>query len=99
MVRHIVMWNYKEGYTAEQNAGHAAEIKAGLEGLAQSVPGVVSIKVYAAALPTSNRSVMLDSVFESPEALAAYQTHPEHNVVGSRIKEVFTDRICFDYAD
>ena len=75
MTRHIILWTLKEMPEAEK-ARVRAEIKAGLEGLAGQIPGLVSIRVETRRLPSSNADLMLDSSFESPAALAAYATHP-----------------------
>lgn len=53
-----------------------AGIKEGLEGLAGQIPGMTEIKVRIDCLPSSTVDVMLDSTFESAEALKAYSTHP-----------------------
>ena len=73
MTRHIILWTLKEMPEAEK-ARVRAEIKAGLEGLAGQIPGLVSIRVETRRLPSSNADLMLDSSFESPAALAAYAT-------------------------
>ena len=39
----------------------------------------------------------LYSVFESPEALAAYQQHPEHAAVADFIAKVRSERVVVDY--
>ena len=80
MTRHIILWTLKEMPEAEK-ARVKAEIKAGLEGLAGQIPGLVSIRVETRRLPSSNADLMLDSSFESPAALAAYATHPAHVAV------------------
>ncbi len=98
MIRHIVAWRFREGFTQEENAANVQKVKAELEALASAIPGIVSLRVMTDALPTGNRDVMLDSVFESAAALAAYQVHPEHVRVSAYVGTVLRDRTCFDCA-
>ena len=77
MVRHVILWKLKEMPAAEQETVKA-DIKAGLEGLAGQIPGLVEIHVNINALPSSNADLMLDTTFESAEALKGYSTHPAH---------------------
>ena len=97
MIRHIVLWRFREGFTPDQNAANARRVKAELEALASVVPGIISLRVEIDALPTGNRDVMLDSLFESAEALAAYQVHPGHLRVGAYVGAVLRNRACFDF--
>ena len=78
MVKHVILWQLKDEYTEEQKAEIKAGIKTGLESLAGKIPGLVEIKVQVDRLASSNAEVMLDSTFESEEALKGYSVHPEH---------------------
>ena len=96
MVKHIIIWNFKDELSAEERADYAAKIKAGLEGLKGVIDGLTDIKVYTEALPSSNGDLMLDSTFVSKEALAGYQTNPEHLKVAAVVRSVTAHRSCFD---
>ena len=48
-------------------------------------------------LDTSDKSVMLISLFESQAALAAYQVHPAHVKAAGYVKSVMQERICLDF--
>ena len=99
MTRHIILWTLKEMPEAEK-ARVKAEIKAGLEGLAGQIPGLVSIRVETRRLPSSNADLMLDSSFESPAALAAYATHPAHVAVADGKVRLYTAvRSCLDFEE
>ena len=97
MYKHIVIWSFAEGFTPEENAEHAAKAKAELEALPALIPGIVELKVYTETLPSGDVDVILDSVFESVDALNAYTPHPEHQRVAQYIRSVFTNRRCADY--
>ena len=45
MVRHIVMWNYKEHLTDAEKKEAAQKIAENLERLKDQIPGIISLKV------------------------------------------------------
>lgn len=95
MVKHIVLWKLREeANTEEVKRG----IKEGLEGLLGVVPGLLEIRVETKGLPSSNADVMLNSVFESEEALLGYGVHPAHVAVADAKVRPFTEtRACMDF--
>lgn len=98
MVKHMIIWTLKEDLSAEEKTAVKAGIKEGLEGLAGKIPGLVEIKVQIDGLASSNADVMLDSTFESEEALKAYATHPEHVAVADgKVRPYTQTRSCIDY--
>jgi len=98
MVRHIVIWDHLDGLSAEEKAANGTKIKQALEGLLGEIPGLISITIYTDLLTGSNAGVVLDSVFESSDALFAYQEHPAHVKVASGIVRPNTrNRRCADY--
>ncbi len=98
MVRHVILWQLKDEFTDGQKAAVKAEIKAGLEGLAGQIPGLVSIKVNTVGLPSSNADLMLDAAFESAEALQGYAVHPAHVAVANgKVRPSVKTRVCLDY--
>lgn len=96
MVKHIIIWNFKEELSADERAEYSAKIKAGLEGLKGVINGLTDIKVYTEPLASSNGDLMLDSTFVSKEALAGYQTNPDHLKVAEVVRSVTAHRSCFD---
>ncbi|HWT75044.1 MAG TPA: Dabb family protein [Mobilitalea sp.] len=97
MVRHIVAWNYAEGFTVEEKLEKASAMKKELENLKNLIPGIISIQLYTEPLETSDSDLLLDSIFESEEALIAYIVHPEHVRVGTNyVKPNVVNRKCID---
>jgi hypothetical protein len=98
MVKHVVSWNYAEGFTVEENQSHALQIKQELEQLKSLIPGIVSLEVFINPLEaSSDKDILLDSVFESEAALQAYVVHTEHVRVGTNFVKPFTrNRSCID---
>ena len=98
MVRHIILWTLKDELSAEEKADAKKNIKAGLEGLKGKVPGIIEIKVHTEGLPSSNADLMLDSCFESEDALKGYAVHPEHVSVAENIVRPYSKtRTCLDF--
>ena len=100
MVKHIIVWTLKEMPEAERKSVMAA-IKTGLEGLKGRIPGLVDIKVITEGrLDTSNADLMLDSTFESFEALKGYTVHPEHvEVANTKVRPYTASRVCMDFKE
>lgn len=98
MVKHIILWTLKDEYVGTEKEDIKAGIKEGLEGLAGKIPGLVDIKVMTQGLASSNADVMLDSTFESEEALKGYSVHPSHvEVANTKVRPFTAIRACLDY--
>ncbi len=97
MVKHVILWKIKEDVA--DKATVKAGVKAGLEGLKGVVPGLIEITVRTEGLASSNADLMLDSTFESAEALAGYAVHPAHVAVADgKVRPFMQTRLCLDYA-
>ncbi|MCQ2538875.1 MAG: Dabb family protein [Acetatifactor sp.] len=98
MVKHVILWKLKEELTEEEKVAIKAGIKEGLEGLKGKIPGLLEITVYTEGLASSNADLMLDSAFESEEALKNYAVHPEHVLVANgKVRPYTALRSCLDY--
>ena len=98
MVRHIILWQLKDEFSQEEKREIAQGIKAGLEGLKGQVPGLLEIHVQIEKLSSSNADVMLDSTFESEEALRGYAVHPAHvKVADEKVRPFTKSRVCMDF--
>lgn len=98
MVKHVILWNLKEEITGKEKEEIMKNIKEGIEGLIRKVPGIIDIKVYYDALDSSTADIMLDSTFESEEALKGYAVHPEHVKVADTLVRPYTaKRSCLDF--
>ncbi len=98
MVKHIILWTLKEELTEAEKVKVKADIKAGLEGLAGRIPGLLEIKVHTKGLPSSNVDLMLDSSFVDETALKGYAVHPEHVAVADgKVRPYTAVRSCLDY--
>lgn len=98
MVKHIILWTLKE-MSEEEKTSVKMGIKTGLESLKGKIPGLVDIKVNAEGrLSSSTADLMLDSTFDSFEALKGYSKHPEHVAVAdSKVRPYTASRACLDF--
>ncbi len=98
MVKHVIVWTLKDELSADEKVQVKQGIKEGLEGLQGKIPGLLEIKVYTDGLESSNADLILDSTFESAEALNGYSVHPDHVAVAQGKVRPYTKlRSCFDY--
>lgn len=98
MVKHIILWQLKDEFTAEEKEAIRVGIKEGLEGLAGQIPGLTEIKVQTEMLTSSNVDVMLDSTFVDEAALKGYAVHPAHvEVADTKVRPYTKTRACIDF--
>lgn len=97
MVRHIVAWSYRDGFSEKENKINAQKVKEELERLKQCIDGIIELTVQINILSSGNRDIVLNSLFQSEDALADYQNHPEHRRVSAFVGTVMQSRVCVDY--
>lgn len=98
MVKHVILWTLKDEFSNEEKEAIKAGIKEGLEGLKGQIPGLLEIRVNTNGLSSSNADLMLDSTFESEEALKGYAVHPAHVAVADgKVRPYTASRVCLDY--
>ena len=98
MVKHIILWTLKE-MSEDEKSKVKSDIKISLESLSGKISGLLDIKVVIEGrLETSNADLMLDSSFESFEALKAYAIHPKHvKVADEKVRPFTSSRSCLDF--
>lgn len=100
MVKHIILWKLKEEYSAEEKAEIKNNIKKNLEALAGVIPGLIKIRVNHTGLKSSTADLMLDSCFESADALKNYSVHPAHQQAANTFVRPFVQtRLCLDFEE
>lgn len=92
MIRHIVAWNL-----IDKDAG--LKIKKDLEGLKDKIDYLKEIMVYLNSCYTSDRDVVLSTLFDDEEDLKRYASVPYHLEAVSYIKTVTKDRLALDYQE
>lgn len=98
MVKHIILWTLND-MEKDKKKTVKQEIKKSLESLNGKIPGLIDLKITASeTLSSSTADLMLDSTFESPEALKNYSIHPEHTAIAnSKVRPYTKLRSCLDF--
>lgn len=91
MVKHIVLFNVKEGEDKNAVAALAASV---LEPLVGQIPGLISLEVRRCF---NGCDFALYSEVESREALAVYAPHPLHEEAKSHFFHLLSSRMAADY--
>jgi len=94
MIKHIVMWKFRDGVSAEDRL----EMKQRLESLMGVVPSLRDIEVGMDVVGgDASKDMVLYSEFDSLEDLKAYAGHPEHLKVVEFVKPLVCERHVVDY--
>jgi len=98
MIKHIVMWKFKEeaeGRTRKENLDYVAQR---LRALIPIIPEIGSMDIgqdIGVGRDTYDMALIME--FEDEAALATYQGHPEHKKVSAYVAKVREGRTCVDY--
>ena len=92
MVKHIVLYTLKPGVNKEEAVKLVASC---LEPLVGRIPGLQWLEVCQTY--QGDADYALYSEFESQEALAGYQIHPEHLAAKAQFSDLIATRVCADY--
>ena len=91
MVKHIVLYNFKEGVDKDAAVKLIASV---LEPLVGRIPGLLQMQIRRAYQEVD---YALYSEFESKEALAAYAVHPLHQEAKTHFSHLLDKRYCADF--
>ncbi len=98
MIKHIIVWRLKDSAHGNDKATNARLIREKLEGLRGRIPGMRTIEVGTDFSGTADSGdLVLYSEFDTREALAAYQAHPEHVAAKAFIGEARCERRLVDF--
>jgi len=92
MIKHIVMWKFKEGTEKEQE-----EFFSGLLALKGQIPQLKMAEVCRSAKENAEYDACLISEFETLEDVEIYKKDPRHVKVSSLCKSIRTARAAIDY--
>ncbi len=97
MIRHIVMWNFKDEYEGMKKPEIMEKVKSGLSALKGKVPVVRDLEVgQSVTSGDMHYDMALIVTVDSVNDLPAYAEHPEHVKVRRFIGEVRTARVTAD---
>ncbi len=92
MIKHIVMWKFKEG--EEENMKKFLE---GLNELKGKIPEIKNLETGININPKNEYDAILISEFENMEDLEKYKNDPRHVKVSNMCKEIRISRQAIDY--
>ena len=91
MVKHIVLYTFKEGVDKDDAVKLIASV---LEPLVGKIPGLTHMEIRKAF---NGMDYALYSEFESREALKNYAVHPLHLEAKEHFFHLLDTRVCADY--
>lgn len=98
MVKHIVMWNFKEEVAQEDKALLKERMAEHLVSLVGKVPGLLDAVFVKEPVASSTHEMALVTTFDTVEALKGYKNHPEHvKVADTYVRPYTANRACLDY--
>lgn len=97
MIKHIVLFRFKNDIDEAYKQHEIREIKAGLEALQGVAPTLRSIEVGVNCNPAEKYDLALVATFENLDDLNAYAVHPEHVKVSGQIRAMLESRACNDF--
>lgn len=98
MIRHIVMWNFKDHAEGADKASNVQKALTLLRACAHLVPGIRAFEV-ASATPGMDctHDLVLHMLLDDAQVLANYQNHPQHVAIKPFMKAVVQERCCMDF--
>ncbi|WP_010664470.1 Dabb family protein [Marinilabilia salmonicolor] len=97
MIKHIVLFKFKEDLPADEKKNKSERIKADLEALVEKVETLRKMEVGININPEEEYNLSLVSEFDDMKGLKAYAVHPDHVKAGAAIREILEKRACVDY--
>ena len=98
MIKHIVMWKFKdfaEGATKEENI---LKVKSMLEALPEKIDYIREMHVEINVNPKGGMyDAILFSTFDTLEDVENYKVHPDHKKISEFVSRIRTDRASVDY--
>ena len=91
MVKHIVLYTFKEGVDKADAVKIVASV---LEPLVGKIPGLLKMEIRQAY---NGMDYALYSEFESKQALTDYATHPLHQEAKTHFFHLLDSRVAADY--
>ncbi len=95
MVKHIVLYNAKEG-KEEYVRNQYSQMKEALTSLVGKIDGLLKVEVTVTYNETSH-DICLYTEFTDRAALEAYRTNPYHLEAAKIVRSVTKDRVSADY--
>ena len=96
MIRHIVMWKYKEELTKTDRAQLFQSLCKAAENMNGKIDGLLKAELIENVNPNEKYDLCLYCEFENFEQVVSYQDDPEHIKFKNIITGNVYDRACID---
>ncbi len=98
MIKHIVMWKFKDYAEGADKKENILKVKNMLEALPEKIGFIREMKVEINVNPKESMfDAVLFSAFDSLEDVERYRVHPEHKKISSFVALIRTDRASVDF--
>ena len=92
MIRHIVMWKFREGTQVQ-----AEEFLTRLAALEGQISCIRAMSVRRSAVENSTFDAVLVADFDSLQDVSLYKNDPRHLAVSALCKQIRTERSAIDF--
>ena len=97
MIRHIVMWKFKNEAEGKSKVENMAVVRDSLYALLPIIPEIKKMEIGFDVKHTDmSMDLLLLTEFDSLDALAIYANHPEHLKVAEYVRKVIETRVVLD---
>ncbi|MBO5939485.1 MAG: Dabb family protein [Clostridia bacterium] len=97
MVRHVVMWKFKNEAEGMSKIENMEAVREQLYALLPSIPEIKRMEIGIDVKGTdASMDLMLLTEFDSLDTLKIYAEHPEHVKVASFVRNVVESRVVLD---
>ena len=98
MIRHIVLFKIESTFTDTEKTNIKTRLKDMLLDLEHKIKEIRSISVWlnAREAKATNYDIMLDTTFDSLDALERYRVHPDHVNVLEYVNSIKLQRVAID---
>ena len=98
MIRHIVMWKFKESAQGKSKSENIALVSELLYALVGEIEEIKKLETGVDLTHSAaSADLALITEFETKEALHAYAVHPKHVKVAEYVGKVVESRVVLDY--
>ena len=97
MIRHVVMWKFKEDAEGKTRAQNMEIVRERLYALVPLIPEIKKMEVgFDVKHTEASMDLMLLTEFDDLDSLAVYADHPDHLAVGAYVRAVTEKRVVLD---
>ena len=97
MIRHVVMWKFKDEAEGKSKAENMEWVREHLYALLPIIPEIKRMEIgFDVSQTEMSMDLMLLTEFDSLDTLHYYAKHPEHVKVSTYVRKVIETRVVLD---